>query len=145
VDTYAEPGQAPQRVAVEMRGLKMEGFIREGDTVRIPAGRLKNGIRKPEKVENLTTSSWVRVQGERQATVISLVLLTVLGIAVTVGVVQFNAYRDNVELGAEHGRREMDKEWDNMELEFQRNRHEMKEQSDSIFRQMELERKKYIK
>lgn len=62
VESFDESGNLELLVPVEMRGLAFEGFLNEGDPVRV-TGRLKRGILKAKKVENLRDNSVLTAKG----------------------------------------------------------------------------------
>jgi hypothetical protein len=78
VESFDESGNLELLVPVEMRGLAFEGFLNEGDPVRV-TGRLKRGILQAKKVENLRDDSMLTAKGlPPVAKVLAVALLVVI-------------------------------------------------------------------
>jgi hypothetical protein len=94
VERYDEAGNRELLVPVEMRGLRFEGSIADGDWVRV-RGRRRDGTLRASELENLTTGATVRAKGLPTAVkVIAGVVFLIVAIIFVVVVVEIiNAER----------------------------------------------------
>ena len=88
VERFDEVGNRVALVPVELRGLKVEGSLSDGDRVRM-TGRLRGGTLRPKLVENLTTGATVRARDLPMPAIVAVITVMLL-IVGFIGWVAFN-------------------------------------------------------
>lgn len=78
IERYDEAGNRVALVPVEMRGLRFDGSLADGDVVRA-RGRFRAGTFRADQIENLTTGAAVRSRGVPK---IAMVIFAILFVAV---------------------------------------------------------------
>lgn len=77
LERYDSSGNRLRPVQVEMRGLKFEGSLTDGDQVRV-SGRWRGGLVRAESLENLTTGALVRAKSYKGAMIVALVVFLII-------------------------------------------------------------------
>lgn len=84
LERYDRDGNRLPPIPVQLRGLRFEGFVSEGDDVRV-TGEWKDGTLVTERVENLTTHATVKAKSHRKLMVASFIFFLVF----VVGIILF--------------------------------------------------------
>jgi hypothetical protein len=89
LERYDRDGNRLPPIPVQLRGLRFEGFVSEGDDVRA-TGEWKDGTLVTERVENLTTHATVKARSYRNLKVASLIFFLLFVVALILVAVAAN-------------------------------------------------------
>jgi hypothetical protein len=88
---FTESGDRRALINVEVRGKQLAGDVAVGDQVRA-YGRLKDGIVRATRVENLTTGGTIAAVSHRRVTLIQAAIFLLFMIAAATALIIFVTY-----------------------------------------------------